>query len=237
MSTFLTVGVVKNYVKTMLGVPVIVMEVLDEQLDTLINVSLEEYGRQRPIKKIQDLSLVVGQQAYVLTNYGLGVIEVGEQDILKLSVDVSTYDIFRYNQFEVMRSDPGDYYAGKMWREEVKRAVGSDLDWWYVHDTHTLFVNVSTTTTQIQKIFYLYVDMPTLTTIPQHDDMYIKKYTLALTKQVLGRIRGKFGGAIPGAEGSITLDASELKAEGIAEQEALDSALSDIGDRLPPMLG
>jgi len=55
---------------------------------------------------------------------------------------------------------------------------------------------------------------------------WIKKYTLALTKQVLGSIRSKYSSIpIPGAE--TTLDGDTMRSEGIAEAEGLIANLRE----------
>jgi hypothetical protein len=55
---------------------------------------------------------------------------------------------------------------------------------------------------------------------------WIKKYTLALTKQVLGSVRSKYSSIpIPGSD--TTLDGDTLRSEGAAEAEALISVLRE----------
>lgn len=55
---------------------------------------------------------------------------------------------------------------------------------------------------------------------------WIKKYTLALTKELLGAIRSKYG-SIPSPGEAISLDGDTLRSEGIAEKEALVSELRE----------
>ena len=55
---------------------------------------------------------------------------------------------------------------------------------------------------------------------------WIKKYTLALTKELLGSIRSKYG-SIPSPGDAISLDGDTLRSEGIAEKEALISELRE----------
>tara|TARA_Y100000004_G_scaffold196052_1_gene264862 strand:- start:1228 stop:2388 length:1161 start_codon:yes stop_codon:yes gene_type:complete len=55
---------------------------------------------------------------------------------------------------------------------------------------------------------------------------WIKKYTLALTKELLGAIRSKYG-SIPSPGDAISLDGDTLRSEGIAEKEALVSELRE----------
>ena len=55
---------------------------------------------------------------------------------------------------------------------------------------------------------------------------WIRKYTLALVKQVLGAVRSKYSSIpIPGSE--TTLDGDTMRAEGIAEAEALIASLRE----------
>jgi len=55
---------------------------------------------------------------------------------------------------------------------------------------------------------------------------WIRKYTLAITKQVLGSVRSKYSSIpIPGAD--TTLDGDTLRSEGMAEAEALIASLRE----------
>ena len=55
---------------------------------------------------------------------------------------------------------------------------------------------------------------------------WIRKYTLVLSKELLGSIRSKYG-AIPGAKGDITLDGDTLRAEASSEKEAMITQLRE----------
>lgn len=61
--------------------------------------------------------------------------------------------------------------------------------------------------------------------------MWIKKYTLALSKEVLGRIRGKFQ-SLPIPDAEAQMDAQELLQEGKDEQTFLIEQLSEELDKL-----
>ena len=67
-------------------------------------------------------------------------------------------------------------------------------------------------------------------------EAFVFKYSLALTKIVLGRIRGKY--ANTGLFGGGTVNYTELLSEGIAERDALEQELynnaSGFGDAGPP---
>ena len=55
---------------------------------------------------------------------------------------------------------------------------------------------------------------------------WIRRFSLALSKETLGQIRGKFGGSIPIPGDSVTLNASDLLSQAAAEQTALREELN-----------
>jgi hypothetical protein len=54
---------------------------------------------------------------------------------------------------------------------------------------------------------------------------WIRRFCLALTKETLGQIRGKFGGVVPIPGESVTLNASDLLSQAKDEQNALRDEL------------
>ncbi len=61
---------------------------------------------------------------------------------------------------------------------------------------------------------------------------WIRRYSLALSKETLGQIRGKFGGQIPIPGDNITLNASDLLGQAKEEQTALKEELNKILDEI-----
>lgn len=66
--------------------------------------------------------------------------------------------------------------------------------------------------------------------INQIGRQWIKKYTLALTKEILGYIRGKYGD-VPIPDGSVTLNSADLITAAQTEQEALITELKEMLDQ------
>ena len=60
---------------------------------------------------------------------------------------------------------------------------------------------------------------------------WIRRFGLALTKEVLGQVRGKFG-SIPIPGESVTLNADALLSQGQAEQDKLREELKTVLDEL-----
>jgi len=55
---------------------------------------------------------------------------------------------------------------------------------------------------------------------------WIRRFALALSKETLGQVRGKFGGQVPIPGDSVTLNASDLLSQAAAEQTALREELN-----------
>ena len=55
---------------------------------------------------------------------------------------------------------------------------------------------------------------------------WIRRFSLALSKETLGQIRGKFGGSVPIPGDNVTLNASDLLSQAQAEQTALRDELN-----------
>ncbi len=81
-----------------------------------------------------------------------------------------------------------------------------------------------------QETFYLYADLSNMPIDKQEkiEDAWIKKYFFALCKETLGRIRGKFGGAIPVPGTDLKLDYESLLLE--SERERAFLKYSIFGD-------
>lgn len=234
MSALLTVASIKEYIKTVLGSPLVTVEITDDQYTVLINKALNWYASFKPVFKYGSTTITAGIQSYVLSPVGRGVMEVYREDPLRMSVELNEFDIFRYNQFQAMRTQPGDYYMTRLWRDEVKRAVGADDDWEFDPVTSTIYI--SQAPTQSYNLVYLYAATPTLTEVPEYDDDYVEEYALALAKIALGRARNKYRG-IPGAEGTIEMDGADLLAEGNDAIKMLEEQIQQSVYPVPPMRG
>ena len=61
---------------------------------------------------------------------------------------------------------------------------------------------------------------------------WIRKYSLALSKETLGQVRGKFGGNVPIPGESISLNASDLLSQAKDEQTSLIEELTKVLDEM-----
>jgi len=240
MSTSLTQASIIQYVKVMLGFPVIDVELEKDQFSVIIEQVLGIYGTYKPVEKRDTISILSGQQNYSLTaaQVGKGIIEVNKPDPMRENISLTDFDIFDYHTKFVPSLDPGDFYAERLYYKEIKRSAGVDFDWEVVYnpDDGTAVLYVSPEPDEAFTLDYTYVVDPTLTQVPASDDDFIKDYVLAMCKQVLGRILRKHKG-VRGAEGQIELDGPELMQEGKEEQNSLNEYLDNRGQIVPPIVG
>ena len=61
---------------------------------------------------------------------------------------------------------------------------------------------------------------------------WIRRFALALSKETLGQVRGKFGGSVPIPGENVSLNASDLLGQAKEEQSALREELTKILDEL-----
>ena len=61
---------------------------------------------------------------------------------------------------------------------------------------------------------------------------WIRRYALALCKEMLGQIRGKFGGSIPIPGDNVTLNSGDLLSQAKEEQDYLKEELKTILDEM-----
>lgn len=239
MSATVTTTVIKKYVRLMLGEPVVVAELEDDQIDEVISQALGIYGTYKPVEKVGTINVLAGQQKYTLTanEVGKGIIEVFRPDLMRQPISLDQFDVFKYHT-HMPNLDPGDYMMERVWWKEVRMTAGSDDDWLLDFDpddgTATFYVNPVPAESFALK--YIYVVDPSLAQIPNSDDDFIKDYVLAMCKIIVGEIRSKYKG-VEGAESAINMNGEELKTEGKEEKRDYDDYLANRGQIIPPIRG
>ena len=240
MSIRLTEASLVKYVRERLGEPVIVVELMDEfHIKPSIVQALEIYGSYKPVERIGNFQVTIQKQNYVFTavQCGRGIIDLFKPDLLRQPISLEQFDVFKYHT-HLPNLDPGDYFQERVWWEEVRRSAGSDDDWYFepdpVNGGGTLYINPIPSDSY--RVGFIYVKNPTITEVPDTDDQWIKDYTLAIAKEILGEIRSKFDG-IDGQESSLKMNGMTLRSEGKDERAKLEERLQKRGQIVAPIRG
>ena len=86
-------------------------------------------------------------------------------------------------------------------------------------------------------VCYKYYQDISINQIPVSHQSWFRQYSLAVAKEILGRIRGKWSGTVPSPGGTLTLDSSQLLQEAQAEKEKLEADIRGMSPSQPPMMG
>jgi hypothetical protein len=108
--------------------------------------------------------------------------------------------------------------------------AGSRIWFQYINKQERITDSISTGSNQVNNISQYPYNNPIYSTINSVGRSWIFEYTLALCKEMLGYVRGKYTQVpIPGAE--VTLNQSDLLASSTSEKEALVTKLRDYFDQ------
>lgn len=236
MSASLTETSIIKYVRLSLGAPVIEVELVDDQIKELIAQALDIYGSGKPVEVLATTPVVPPGQKYTLSagQYGRGIIEVFRPDLLRQPIGLDQFDVFKYHTL-LPNLDPGDFYAERIWWQEVRRSAGSDDDW-YVDEKldGTADIYITPIPSEAYVLSFIFVRDPTLAEVPIVDDDWVRDYSLALCKRTLGYIRSKYK-SVQGAEQTIEMDGDTLRQEAKEEIALLEEYLAKRGQVIAPI--
>ena len=205
---------IKTYIKTQLGDSLVNVEVEDKDLETLIKMALDKlapyYEGHRFVQasgNVIDLSEhkpIAIEKVYNVKNDQI----VSLQDYAFGGTGVIIYDTSFTNRII-------SYQAYKMFWDELQYQKG--INFKFINNI--LYLDGYQDTVLIDML----VRPKVISDIDDNSQYcpWIKEYVLALTKEMLGRIRGKFS-----VDGSpYTLDSAQLLSEAQSEKTNLESQL------------
>lgn len=122
-------------------------------------------------------------------------------------------------------------YNRALLTNQVKNTISTDLYFYWDKDNSDLYVNANYPKPDTISVVYI----PEYTSVEDVKESFwenlIKRMALALTKEVLGRIRGKY----TLSTATYQLDASQLLAESQQELQEIRTYLNDNSDMLLPI--
>lgn len=229
---------VYRYCRVMLGDGMIDVELGDEELEIALSRALSKY-RQRADSSVEEsyffLTTVVDQNTYTLPHEIMEVRQIFRRSIGSRTGNGDGGSIFEpfnlayTNTYMLNASSMGglatyDIYAQQ--QELIGRMFGAYIDFKWNSQTKKLTLMQRPRNSDEELLLMCYNYRPDISIM---NDMYagqwIKDYTLATAKYILGQAREKFG-SIAGPQGGTSLNGSTLKSEATSEIEKLDEELT-----------
>ena len=225
-----------DYVKTNLGDGMIDVELDPKHYQTALERAINRY-RQRSSNAVEEsyafLDLKENQNKYILPDEIINVREINRATVGSRG-DGQGGTLFEpfnlaYTNTYLMRAGAAGglatYYAFASYQELVGKMFGSFIQFHYDNATKTLTITQRPRIDTERVLLHTDNYRPDITLMK---DIYVKPwlrdYTLAVCKVMLGEARSKFG-TIAGPQGGTSLNGETLKQEGMAMMEKLDQEI------------
>lgn len=228
-----------DWIRTKLGAPIAPVELTDEQIESCIGSAVFWYNYYRNAK---ENVITVNLNGNAHEGWEIPEEVGGEDNIIEIIVKPRfpyTYYIGRedlmgnlYMQyfFHKYRSGykdlAGDYYITISTEKDLGIILGTYLKWEYLNGR--LFIHPEPPQSMLVGIkFRSAVSIDEINT-----NYFIRQYALGSSMEILGRIRGTFGGTMPGGTEMLTLRGTELIEEGKAKKEKIREDLIKLSEPL-----
>jgi hypothetical protein len=237
-----------NDVRTLLGSSMVEVELDPNDYDTALRISLDRY-RQRSSNAVEEaymfLELQQEQTEYYLPQEITDVRQIFRRGLGGTTggTNIDPFSLAYTNLYLLQAGAGGGYSAGLLtfelfyqYQEQAGRMFGRDINY------H--FNTVSKKLTILRRIGSEEVVLLWVTKV-KPDDMilqdpfarpWVRSYTLAISKEILGQAYSKFS-QIVGPQGGANLKGDALKTEAAAEIEKLETEINNYIDNGTPIGG
>lgn len=228
-----------NELRSMLGHPVIQVELNKEQLDICLNLALKElrkFSSYSYKRGVFFLDLKPNQQTYMLTNKCVGFNKVvGINSIhrsrgLAMSSATNDGDLFTYAAIQRLYSmgtfDMLTYHLVSAYMEELETLFANRImfNWNELERELGVFQRVGKKERVLVDAFFERTEQDLM--IDRQTSLWLQRWALAEAKMILSQSRGKFT-SLPGPNGTTSLNGSELQAQAETEKTDLRAQLED----------
>lgn len=236
----LSVGEIKSYIRSMLGFPVVTVELTPRHYSDIVDEALALYGQHIPAERVERLAFQASVQRYHLPHLPYnGPFDV--KMVRKIITPVATDPIFGREYLRANEPDLGTMMIGQAYLKTALRVLSSEPDWRWLHESKELYVNIGPgISSQVYggyDVTVRYFAPVSLEMVREDHFRWFKRYCLSQAKKVLAKIRGKYSGAVPAPGGPLVLDHESLMAEGAREEQELVDQLQQMAPHVPPMWG
>jgi len=227
----LTVASVYEHVRSMLGEPVVDVEVLESHYEAALRQAVRVYNRYLPREAVAPLTVSSAVKKYLVSHVNLlGVTDVQFVRDVPVTGSVDPFTYWRRSDQFVGGMSFGELDQQFHSAEDASRILSVDPDWkgqWEQDGSYYLYISVPEGRTFLCSYTYLWAVSPDdtagtgLSAIPETDTDWLLDFTTARVKQVLGRVLRKHGGVPMPDGGSESTDGSDLSQEGREDEQRL----------------
>ena len=229
--------------RNILGDGMVDVELDPKHYDTALDLAVDRF-RQRSSNANEEatlfLTLLEDINEYTLPGEVIEVRETFRRALgsdTQSGVDVDPFELAYTNLYFLQAGRIGGlttWEAFSQYQETVGRLFGNKLNftWDTVTKKITLVRRPRNTETILLQVYMLRTD-ETLLSDP-YAKPWLRDYALAQCKMMLGEARSKFG-SLPGAQGGVTLNGADLKAEAQATLERLEDEIQKYTDGGDPI--
>lgn len=236
-----------NYIRSMLGAPLVPVELTDEQLSNILSEALAEYARWRNFDEnivymnIPPSSIGEGYEIPSIIGSVKNIVDIIVAPRLPfgyLAADVDMANSLYLQYFFQRYGRPGhagflsDYYIALSTLKDTALITGTEFRWEIVNNK--IFVYPKPIQALL-KIGIIYKSPITMDDI--NNDMLIKRYCVARAKVLQGTIRSTFGGVVPAGTENITLGFAELIQQGQTELEKVREEMRQQAEPISMIIG
>jgi len=228
-----------EYVKLSLGDGMIEVELDPKHYETALERAVNRF-RQRSSNAVEEsyahLTLAKNQNKYILPDEIINVRQLMRRTVGSRTEGGEGGTLFEpfnlaYTNTYLLRAGAtgglATYYAFASYQELVGKMFGSFIQHHFDVATKTLTITQRPRADNETVLMHTDNFRPDITLLRDiYSKPWIRDYTLAVCKTMLGEARGKFN-TIAGPQGGTTLNGAELKQQGIAEMEKLDLEINN----------
>jgi uncharacterized protein YdhG (YjbR/CyaY superfamily) len=228
-----------DFVLARLGYPVIKVELTPFQVKTAIDEAVQRMSYHAPVwtKQYAIIKTTVGQNLYEIPQFIADNLTyvIYKKTLLSIQSQAGTleFDYFiKYFQDAHLFSDfsVGEFYILQMHLEMVRKILSQDGSWDVLNNK---ILQLTPTPVVDDYCILEYRALDSNTIHPSYKS-WIKRYSLACSKEILGQIRGKFK-VLPGPGGGSQLNGDTLTQQAMQEKEKLiEELLSELEE--PPII-
>lgn len=221
---------IHDWVMARLGFPTIRVELTAFQIKTAIDEAITEFSYHAPQwnKNFAVFDASAGINIYEIPQFIINGLEyvVYKKSLLSIQSQAGTleYDFFiRYFQDNMVGNgfQISDFYVMQMHLEMSRKILGQEGSWNIINNQFLQLAPTPVMTPQEVILEYRALDS---NTIQPAYRMWIQKYSLAVSKGILGRVLGKHK-ILPSPGGGASLDGPELREESREEMRELKERL------------